>query len=681
VISSEQGDPRQILPRSALGRLVETAVDLMCIVDRQGALRWINPAWQRLLGHTREDLRRDGLLALVHPADVDDTASALEALRERDEEVRFENRLRCRDGSFRWLQWSVVPMRYGAAYGTARDVTERKLAERGAEERTRLLLMAEEVAGLGHWRIDLAADRLTWSNEMYRIHGLDPRTFEPDVERAVEAYYPEDRGEFVDHIRDAILLRKDFEFELRIVRPDGSIRHVLSRGKCEVSDDGRPLAVFGVFQDVTERKQLHERVVHSERMATVGTLAAGVAHEINNPLTWVIANLDAIDRALEGLRMPEASEHDGAARKGLRMPEASEASEHEGEDDGLRASEASAHEAAVPSALRSSIDHIGKMVAEAQQGADQVKRIVRDLLTYSRSQPEQLESVDVQEALDIAVNIATNQFKYRAHLVRDYGHVPGVVADESRLTQVFVNLIVNAAQAIPERRSHAAPGHEREGVIELRTAVDHDGRVRVSVRDNGLGMPEAVKARVFDPFYTTKPVGVGTGLGLSISNNIIKSFHGEIQIESEEGQGTVVSVVLPAAPDGSGTYSMVVDEQPRARVLVVDEAGQLGRPLSRMLSTGYEVVSLRTGRDALSILDGSDRIDVILCDVGLSDMTPMDFQRNVQRVAPALYDRLAFIVGDDLDEVGELLERSGLPYITTPIEPTALRELVERLAG
>jgi PAS domain S-box-containing protein len=636
VIRAEQSEPLDILPRSALGRLVATAVDLMCIVDRHGALRWINPAWQRLLGLTPQELQREGLLALVHPADLDDTAGARAARRERDEEVRFENRLRCHDGSFRWLQWSAVPMPNGAAYGTARDITERKLAEREAEERTRLLLMAEEMAGVGHWRIDLTADTLTWSNEMYRIHGLDPRTFVPDVESLIEAYHPDDRGTVVDHIRDAVLLRQDFEFELRIVRPDGSMRNVLSRGKCEVSEDGRPLAVFGVFQDVTERKQLHERVVHSERMATVGTLAAGVAHEINNPLTWVIANLDAIDRAIGGLRLPPGSE---------------DADE---------------------------VEQVSKMILEAQQGADQVKRIVRDLLTYSRSQPEQLEGVDVHEALDIAVNIATNQFKYRAHLVRDYGHVPAVVADESRLTQVFVNLIVNAAQAIPERRSHGYD-QDREGAIELRTSVDPDGRVRVSVKDNGLGMPEAVKVRVFDPFYTTKPVGVGTGLGLSISNNIIKSFHGEIQIETEEGKGTVVSVILPAAPDGSGTYSTRVEVEPHARVLVVDEAGQLGRPLSRMLGTGYEVISLRTGRDALSFIDSGDPIHAILCDVSLGDTTPMDFYRNVQRRAGALAGRMAFIVGDEPDDVMELIERSGLPYIGKPIEPSMLRELVERL--
>jgi len=614
---------------------VATSVDLLCIIDHRGMLRWFNPAWERRLGWSSERLRREALIDFVHPADVDDTEAVLEQIRQSDEEARFESRLRCHDGTFRWLEWSVVPMRSGAMYGTARDITAQKLVVREAEERTRLLVMAEEIAGVGHWRIDLTTDTLTWSQEMYRIHGLDPEIHQPDVESSVEAYHPEDRGLVADYIRDAILLRKDFEFELRIVRSDGTLRNVLSRGKCEVSEDGRPLAVFGVFQDVTERKRLQERVTHSERMATVGTLAAGVAHEINNPLTWVIANLDAIDRGLEGMV---------ARARGMR----------------------------------GDADQLSKMIAEAQQGAEQVKRIVSDLLTYSRSQPEQLEPVDLHDALDIAVNIATNQFKYRAHLVRDYGHVPTVVADQSRLTQVFVNLVVNAAQAIPERRNV-------EGVIEIRTGVGTDGRVRVDVIDNGLGMPDAVQARVFDPFYTTKPVGVGTGLGLSISSNIIRSFGGEIEIDSQEGEGTRVTVVLPPAPDVSGIYSTLDeaydDPEQRDRVLVLDPEGMLGRVLTRMLSAQYEVVTLRTGRDALSILDDGEEIGAILCDVDVGDMTGLEFHRNVQRLAPQMGDRVVFITSDDPDGPRGMLEAAGLPCVTKPIEPSLLRELVEEIVG
>lgn len=588
-------------------------------------MRWVNPAWERVLNFSGPELKREELLSFVHPADADDTAAVFDQLRDGDEGIRFENRLRCRDGSYRWLQWSAVPMRHGAIYGIARDITDQKTAAREGEERTRMLVMAEEVAGVGHWRIDLSRDALTWSREMYRIHGLDPATFTPTVEAAVEAYHPDDRGAVSDHIRDAILLRKEFEFELRLVRPDGTVRSVLSRGKCEVSEDGRPLAVFGVFQDVTERKRLQERVAHSERMATVGTLAAGVAHEINNPLTWVIANLDATARELE---------------------ERTEGGQGEG------------------------LEQLNELIAEAQQGADQVRKIVRDLLTYSRSQPECLENVDVEDALDIAVNIATNQFKYRAHLVRDYGHVPPVLADQSRLTQVFVNLIVNAAQAIPERRN-------QEGEIQLRTSVGGDGRVRIEVVDNGLGIPAEIQARVFDPFYTTKPVGVGTGLGLSITRNIIDSFRGTIEISSTEGSGTCVAVVLPTSPEVADRAAS--DVSPPMRVLVIDSDGIMGRPISRILSREYDVISLRNGRDALSMINSAEPISAVLCDMEIADMSGVDFFRHVQRIAPELSSRVAFLTGDDFDEAREVLEKAGLPFVGKPIEPGVLREMVERI--
>ncbi|MCH9684309.1 MAG: PAS domain-containing protein [Deltaproteobacteria bacterium] len=614
-------------PRRALGRLISAAVDLLCIVDRHGFLRWVNPAWKRLLGWSTAELKERPLMSFIHPADAAQTAVVFEALRETEDDARFVNRICCQDGSYRWLQWSGVSIRHGAIYGTARDITEEKLAAREAEERTRMLLMAEEVAGVGHWRIDLTRDSLTWSREMYRIHGLDPAKFMPTVESTVVAYHPEDRGLVADHIRDAVLLRRDFEFELRIVRPDGSVRDVLSRGKCEASDDGRPLAVFGVFQDVTERKRLQERVAQSERMATVGTLAAGVAHEINNPLTWVIANLDALARI-----------HDDTRQGRLDDPE-----------------------------------QLAKMIEEAQEGADQVKRIVRDLLTYSRSRSECLEAVDVEQALDIAVNIATNQIKYRAHLVRDYGHVPAVVADQSRLTQVFVNLLINAAQAIPERR-------RREGVIELRTRVVPDGRVCVEVVDNGLGIPDAVQARVFDPFYTTKPVGVGTGLGLSISSNIISSFHGEIRIDSEEGEGTRVGVLLPVTPEAGIREPEGDLDLERPRVLVMDRDERLGRSLFRMLPTAeYDVVSLRNGRDALSLISGGDSVSMIVCDMELADMSGLDFLQRIRQVAPNLSERVAFVVHHEPDHIRADLDKRGLPWIERPLQPSMIRDLVERL--
>jgi signal transduction histidine kinase len=236
------------------------------------------------------------------------------------------------------------------------------------------------------------------------------------------------------------------------------------------------------------------RLSLSERMASVGTLAAGVAHEINNPLAYVTANLDLLLEEVEAL---------GADPSPERVAE------------------------------------IGDMLRQAREGAERVRRIVRGLQTFARPDAEALSLVDVRALLDTSVDIASAEVRGRARIVREFGAVPQVEADDARLGQVFINLLVNAAQAIPAGDPAA---HE----IRLVTTTDAAGRAVVEVHDSGPGIPAAVLGRIFDPFFTTKPVGVGTGLGLSICHNIVTGMGGEIDVVSREGAGAVFRVALPA---------------------------------------------------------------------------------------------------------------------------------------
>jgi signal transduction histidine kinase len=231
----------------------------------------------------------------------------------------------------------------------------------------------------------------------------------------------------------------------------------------------------------------------NDRMASVGLLAAGVAHEINNPLTYVMGNLDLIAEALRA-HPPES------------MPEGG---------GGVQA-----------------------MIVEAREGAERVKRIVGNLKTFSRAGEDRRVSLDPQRVLDMAANIASAQIRYRARLVKDYDAVPNISADEARLGQVFVNLLLNAAHAIPEGQ---VDRHE----IRLSTRTDGAGRVVMEVRDTGGGIPADVLGHIFDPFFTTKPVGSGTGLGLSVCHGIVTELGGEISAESELGKGALFRVVLP----------------------------------------------------------------------------------------------------------------------------------------
>jgi signal transduction histidine kinase len=179
---------------------------------------------------------------------------------------------------------------------------------------------------------------------------------------------------------------------------------------------------------------------------------------------------------------------------------------------------------------------------EALQGADRVRRIVADLKTFSRSGAGSRKRVDVHRVLDSSLTLAEGLVRQRARVVKDYGAPPAVLADETRLGQVFLNLLVNAAQAIPE-------GHASQHEIRLRTGVDSRGRALVSVSDTGAGIPPEVRPHIFEPFFTTKEVGEGTGLGLSICHGFVQELGGDILVRSTPGQGTTFEVLLPPAPE------------------------------------------------------------------------------------------------------------------------------------
>lgn len=247
---------------------------------------------------------------------------------------------------------------------------------------------------------------------------------------------------------------------------------------------------------ITERKQLEENLRFAERMASLGTLAAGVAHEINNPMTYVLGNLDLLEEWL----------------------------------------------ATHPPLQEGAKGEVAQLISEAQDGARRVVRIVRDLKTFSRrADDEPLIPISLEEALDTASEIAMTQIRHRACLERDYQGSTMVLANRVKLGQVFLNLIVNAAQAIPE---DSDPTLHR---VRLLTYVGADGTAIAEVRDTGAGIAPAVRPHIFDPFFTTKPVGVGTGLGLSSALGIVSALGATIEVDSTVGVGTTMRVRFPAA--------------------------------------------------------------------------------------------------------------------------------------
>lgn len=292
--------------------------------------------------------------------------------------------------------------------------------------------------------------------------------------------------------------------EKRLVRKDGGV--VIGEINAIGIEYRHQAAIALLIRDVTERREMQTSLLLADRLASVGTLAAGVAHEINNPLGYMITNLQCIDEELADVR--GLVERMGAA-------------------------------GATPAEVAAALADLEEPVRIARRGADRVRQIVRDLMTFSRADTESHGPVDVRDVIDFTLKMAANEIKRKARIVTRYADkIPAVDANESRLGQVFLNLVINAAQAIPEGAAEANEICVVAGV--------EAGQVVVTVSDTGPGIPDDVQTRIFDPFFTTKPVGVGTGLGLSICHRLVTGFGGALTLSSEVGKGATFKVTLPA---------------------------------------------------------------------------------------------------------------------------------------
>ncbi|MFL5271058.1 MAG: ATP-binding protein [Anaeromyxobacteraceae bacterium] len=419
------------------------------------------------------------------------------------------------------------------------------------------------------------------------------------------------------------------EGELELQPPGASPRSVEFTAIANILP-GRHLTVM---RDVTERRQLSARIALSDKMISVGTMAAGVAHELNNPLAYVAANLSFVADALRDLSPapPEAP----------------------------------------------AVAEMARAVREAREGGERMRVIIRDLLALSRSDEATRGPVDVPTVLESCMQMAWNEIRHRAALVKDIAPVPPVEGNAARLSQVFLNLLVNAAQAIPEG---AAASHR----IRVSAREAPGGRVVIEVQDSGNGIAREDLPRIFDPFYTTKPLGVGTGLGLSICHNIVMSHGGEIEVDSEPGCGSTFRVVLKAAvqraPEPARPAAAEEPRRaPRGRVLVVDDEPLVGVALRRALAREHDVVVTGSAREALALVRGGERFDILLSDLLMPEMTGMDLHATLAGEAPDVARRMVFLSGGAFTPAArEFLDANRERCIDKPFEVQALRELVRR---
>ncbi len=396
---------------------------------------------------------------------------------------------------------------------------------------------------------------------------------------------------------------------------------------------GGELFLVAVIRDVTEARRLEMQLRLADRMASVGTLAAGVAHEINNPLAYISSNLSFIAEQLAQDAL------DSDARGELRQA-----------------------------------------VLESLEGTGRVRGIVQDLKSFARADDDKLGAVDAHRVIQSALRIVRNELQHRAHITRALEQVPPVRGSEARLGQVVVNLLVNAIQALPTDR----PAEQNSLRIATRL---HGERVYIEVEDNGLGMTPEVQQHIFDPFFTTKPAGVGTGLGLSISNSLVQIMGGWIEVTSTLGRGSIFRLVLPVFEDpeeASAISSQAVSNAlvARRRVLLIDDEPSVGTAVRRLLRGLHEVHAVQTAREALGLISRGERFDSILCDVMMLDMNGVQFLQELEHLAPDMARRTGLMSGGVFDpQAREFIQSRELECLPKPFDLERLRRFLERLHG
>jgi CheY-like chemotaxis protein/two-component sensor histidine kinase len=313
------------------------------------------------------------------------------------------------------------------------------------------------------------------------------------------------------------------------------------------------------------------------------------------------------------------------------------------------------------------------MLTDAQDAAQRIRAIVRDLRLFSRADDTASEAVDVHAVLTSSLRMAENEIRHRARLRRELAAVPHVRANESRLGQVFLNLIVNAVQAMPD-------GRTSQNELRAATWVAADGRVVIEIADTGIGIEPHVKKRLFTPFFTTKS-GEGTGLGLSICHRIVSQLGGEITVDSTPGRGSSFKVHLPAIVESPAATPPPVESRPsgqRSRLLVVDDDHAVAAAIGRMLARDHDVTVVHRAIDALALIQRGERFDVILSDLMMPEMTGADLHAALLALAPEQAAAMVFVTGGAFTpSARSFLASVPNPVLEKPFDLKALRQILD----
>ena len=497
------------------------------------------------------------------------------------------------DGEQRWFESAHNPIKVddriiGAAEFT-RDITRRKLADKEATDMADHLKLATSAARLGIWDWDIGRNKLIWDDGMFALYGIQKGGFENRYESWLDCIYSEDRKKVDNMVLAAREGKREYDTEFRIIWPDGTIKHIKAIGQVFWDAKKRPTRMMGVNLDITEKKEMENRLQQAQKMEAIGTLAGGIAHDFNNILFPIVG--------ISELMMEECPK-----------------------DSPLH-------------------DNLSQILRAGKRGSELVKQI----LSFSRQTDHQVMPMRLHHVLKEVLKLVRQTIPANIKIKQNIQNQCGMVnADPTQIHQVAMNLITNAYHAL------GSTGGEI-GVALLETEIDDKRNsfmdmkpgkyATLTVSDTGSGMPPELMEKVFEPYFTTKEQGKGTGLGLAVVHGIIKEHHGEIKVYSEYGKGTVFYVYLPIIKGETSeekNIPKVIDPTGNEKILLVDDEAAIVKLEKQILERlGYRVTEYTSSPDALGAFSEKPyAYDLLITDMTMPDMTGDILARECNAIRP-----------------------------------------------
>ena len=485
---------------SELRHFLNMSNDVMAIASRDGKFARVNSTFNATLGYTDEQLRAMTFIDLVHPDDRAQVRNCLKSMMHdesaEDQIIDFEARVKALDGATFWMEWRQKRSN-GIIYTVGRDVTSVKTHEEDLKRKEQMLGEAQAIGHMGHWQWTVGAEDIVFSDEIYKIFGVDKDEFVPTLDNVNNMLHRRDLGRMMQAFQRAIIEQNNYEMDFRVMRPDGETRYILCEGKCELDEEGDVTALFGIMQDITERtlyeQQLREAKDAAERAyAAKSQFLANMSHELRTPLNAIIGFSEMMQRQLLG-----------------------------------------------PIGTEKYLDYIGGI----RESGEHLLDLISDILDMSKIEAGKyeldLEELNMSKVIRLAVHMMEGraqdaQIKIRIDLENEDLHV---VADRRALMQILLNLLSNAVK-------FTEPG----GDVSIE-CIEREDYLSLKVHDTGIGIPANKLKCITHPFeqaashYTREHEG--TGLGLAITKDLVELHGGTLHIDSTVNVGTSVTVRLP----------------------------------------------------------------------------------------------------------------------------------------